>query len=103
MEELADSATKNFVVDFSWRPETMANFFASPGSSTSSAMVKVEFEVSLTIITANIGITSYITLRESNQEMTVLCAAGLILDPHWPSLIGPEHYPNVTLDSYFVF
>ena len=45
IEELADPAVKNFVVEFSWRPETMASFFESPNSSTSSAIVKVEYEV----------------------------------------------------------
>ncbi|CAM9188744.1 unnamed protein product, partial [Hapterophycus canaliculatus] len=45
VEQLADPLAKNFVVEFTWRPETMAAFFESPTSSTSSAMVKIEYEV----------------------------------------------------------
>lgn len=45
VEQLADPLAKNFVVEFSWRAETMASFFTSPDSSTSSAMVKIEYEV----------------------------------------------------------
>ncbi|CAM9196988.1 unnamed protein product, partial [Scytosiphon promiscuus] len=45
VEQLADPLAKNFVVEFTWRPETMATFFESPNSSTSSAMVKIEYEV----------------------------------------------------------
>ncbi|CAM9115855.1 unnamed protein product, partial [Sphacelaria rigidula] len=45
VEQLADPLAKNFVVEFCWRTETMATFFADPDSSTSSAMVKIEYEV----------------------------------------------------------
>ncbi|CAB1108097.1 unnamed protein product [Ectocarpus sp. CCAP 1310/34] len=44
VEQLADPLAKNFVVEFSWRPETMRTFFESGNSSTSSAMVKIEYE-----------------------------------------------------------
>lgn len=45
VEQLADPLAKNFVVEFTWRPETMSSFFDSASSSTSSAMVKIEYEV----------------------------------------------------------
>ncbi|CAM9141456.1 unnamed protein product [Ectocarpus sp. 12 AP-2014] len=47
VEQLADPLAKNFVVEFSWRPETMRTFFESGNSSTSSAMVKIEYEASV--------------------------------------------------------
>jgi G3E family GTPase len=39
-----DPVTKSFVVEFRWRPETLADFFATPGASVSSSMVRVEYE-----------------------------------------------------------
>ncbi|CAN0084845.1 unnamed protein product, partial [Laminaria digitata] len=45
VEQLADPLAKNFVVEFAWRPETMSTFFESASSSTSSAMVKIDYEV----------------------------------------------------------
>ncbi|CAM9226310.1 unnamed protein product [Ectocarpus sp. 6 AP-2014] len=44
VEQLADPLAKNFVVEFSWRPETMRTFFDSGNSSTNSAMVKISYE-----------------------------------------------------------
>jgi G3E family GTPase len=42
--ELKDNTTRNFVVEFRWRPETMASFFEVEGSATNSALVKVCIE-----------------------------------------------------------
>lgn len=47
VEQLADPLAKNFVVEFTWRTETMSSFFESANSSTSSTMVKIEYEVAL--------------------------------------------------------
>lgn len=56
VEQLTDPEARNYVVEFSWRPATMASFFASPTSSTSSAMVKLEFEVPLLASDARAGV-----------------------------------------------
>ncbi|KAG5182154.1 CobW/HypB/UreG, nucleotide-binding domain-containing protein [Tribonema minus] len=39
-----DSNVQNFVVEFKWRPEVIAQFMATPGSSTSSSLARVEYE-----------------------------------------------------------
>jgi len=36
--------TWNFVIEFKWRPETMASFFENEGSATNSSLVKVTIE-----------------------------------------------------------
>eukprot|EP00903_Cladosiphon_okamuranus_P021241 g19514.t1 len=45
VEQLADPLAKNFVVEFTWRAETMSSFFKSADSLTRSTMVKIEYEV----------------------------------------------------------
>merc|ERR1712232_84543 len=39
--EMADQDTVNFLVEFTWRPETMKSFFDVAGSATNSALVKI--------------------------------------------------------------
>ncbi len=42
--ELQDSVTRNYVVEFSWRPETLAKFFSQKGSfSASSQLTRIEY------------------------------------------------------------
>ncbi len=43
--ELEDSMTRNYVVEFSWRPETLVNFFSEKGSfSSSSKLTSIDYE-----------------------------------------------------------
>lgn len=42
--ELDGSGCINCVTDFKWKPETIQSFFAVPGSTTNSALVKIEVE-----------------------------------------------------------
>jgi len=42
--EMQDTSTRNFVVEFKWRPETMKAFFDVEGSATNSALTKISIE-----------------------------------------------------------
>jgi len=42
--ELNDTITRNYLVEFKWRPETMKAFFDVEGSATNSALVKICIE-----------------------------------------------------------
>eukprot|EP01084_Bolivina_argentea_P035492 65833_1 len=43
--ELQDSMTRNYVVEFSWRPETLVKFFSQKGSfSSSSKLTSIDYE-----------------------------------------------------------
>jgi len=42
--ELDDKVTRNFLVEFKWRPETMKAFFDVEGSATNSALIKICIE-----------------------------------------------------------
>lgn len=44
LSELDTSGAVNYVTEFKWRPETMASFFSTPSSSTSSGLVKFTVE-----------------------------------------------------------
>lgn len=44
LSELDGTGCVNYVTEFKWRPETMQSFFAVPGSSTSSGLVKFTVE-----------------------------------------------------------
>ncbi|CAM9412853.1 unnamed protein product, partial [Phaeothamnion confervicola] len=42
---LADGEARLYVHEFAWRAETITEFFAQPDSATSSALVKIEYEI----------------------------------------------------------
>ncbi|KAF0718767.1 Aste57867_1500 [Aphanomyces stellatus] len=45
LARLAEATCRSYALDFTWRPETIATFFASPTAQTSSTLLKVEYDV----------------------------------------------------------
>ncbi|EQC40261.1 hypothetical protein SDRG_02165 [Saprolegnia diclina VS20] len=44
LARLAEASSRNFLMDFTWREETLNTFFATPTATTSSTLIKTEYE-----------------------------------------------------------
>ncbi|OQR86629.1 hypothetical protein ACHHYP_10334 [Achlya hypogyna] len=44
LARLAEASSRNFLMDFNWRQETLDTFFATPTATTSSTLIKTEYE-----------------------------------------------------------